>query len=173
MKKSACILCIFCIHWCSNRTVLCLAPPTLYSCKSNRKVLLGGLLVLSVRPFDLSLPELFTSPTQLLSTSISISLSLFHCRPPVILNAEVFWQVGWIPISCDYQEVDKKSWGQWMTLYFHIFLSHLIHNYQQILECYPLSIFSNWVIFLNSISSADVSLWSRWLLKNQASIVNE
>lgn len=157
-KKSACILCIFCIHWCSNRTVPALPPPTLYSCKSNRKLLLGGLSVLSVRPSWSLSSEMFEPNSAALHPSISTYHCLcFYFPSPVILNAEVFWQVGWIPISCDYQEVDKKSWGQWMTLYF-TFSSHLIHNYQADLRVLSTQHFPNWVIFLNSISSADVSL---------------
>ena len=96
------------------------------------------------------------------SAALHAAISTYHCLcfyfpSPVILNAEVFWQVGWIPISCDYREVDKKSWGQWMTLYF-TFSSHLIHNYQADLRVLSTQHSPNWVIFLNSISSADVSL---------------
>lgn len=83
-------------------------------CKSNRKLLCRCLSFFSVWPSWSLSYEIF-KPTQLLSvhssqlSSVSVFTSI-ACH----LNAEVFWQVQWIPISCDYQkwtrDVEDSEW---------------------------------------------------------------
>lgn len=83
-------------------------------CKSNRKLLLRCLSAFSVWPSWSLSYEIF-KPTQLLSVHSS-QLSFVSVFTSITrhLNAEVFWQVQWIPISCDYQkwtrEVEDSEW---------------------------------------------------------------
>lgn len=100
------------------------------------EMLLGGLLLFSVWPsqyFSCEMLEpLHCSPCIHLYHSVSTSI-IWH------LNAEVLWQVGWIPISCHYQKWTREVKGSgWHTISNFTFIEFI--SIKQNLECYPLSI---------------------------------